>query len=117
ATWHLPASHYLEAWGDLEASDGTVSIQQPLLAPLYDTISALQLLSRMLRGSGEAPRADYQIGRAGRSADAATLTTDFESSWRRWLHDGVVSTSAETAGAAAPRFAWNNIPAATPTHI
>src|SRR5690606_10943840 len=48
AHWHLPMSHYLEAWGDLEAIDGTISIQQPLIAPLHDTRSALEILSMLL---------------------------------------------------------------------
>ena len=44
ATWHLPLSHYLESWGDAETSDGTYSIVQPMIAPLYGTRSALELL-------------------------------------------------------------------------
>ena len=33
--WHLPATHYLETWGDVVAHDGTATIMQPLIAPLY----------------------------------------------------------------------------------
>ena len=38
--WHLPETHYLEAWGDARAFDGTVTIQQPLIQPLYGGRSA-----------------------------------------------------------------------------
>ena len=34
--WHVPATHYLESWGDARAYDGTIGIIQPLIAPLYE---------------------------------------------------------------------------------
>lgn len=43
-TWHIPMSHYLESWGDLQSSDGTTLIQQPLIAPLFASKSALEIV-------------------------------------------------------------------------
>ncbi len=44
--WHIPSTHPLESWGDARAFDGTISVQQPLIAPLYsDTKSPLELLA------------------------------------------------------------------------
>src|SRR5579872_4339668 len=46
--WHLPEAHYLEAWSDTRAYDGTVSIAQPLIEPLYKGRSAHELLAALL---------------------------------------------------------------------
>lgn len=35
--WHVSEKHYLESWGDTRAFDGTVSITQPLIEPLYES--------------------------------------------------------------------------------
>ncbi len=47
--WHMPEAHYLESWGDVRAFDGTVSLIQPLIAPLYDGRTALELARRAQR--------------------------------------------------------------------
>jgi molybdopterin-containing oxidoreductase family iron-sulfur binding subunit len=46
--WHLPLSHELESWGDAVAYDGTVSLSQPLIKPLYSTKSEIEYLSEFL---------------------------------------------------------------------
>ena len=43
--WHVPEAHYLEAWSDTRAFDGTVTIVQPLIEPLYQNKSAHELLA------------------------------------------------------------------------
>jgi len=42
--WHIPEAHPLEAWSDVRAWDGTASIVQPLIAPLYDGKSVHEVL-------------------------------------------------------------------------
>ena len=44
-TWYVPGTHLFEAWGDLRAHDGTVSIQQPQALPLYDGHSPFEVLA------------------------------------------------------------------------
>ena len=56
--WHVPQSHTLEAWGDVRAHDGTVTIQQPLLAPLYATHASCELLSVL---AGRLDRSNHDI--------------------------------------------------------
>jgi MoCo/4Fe-4S cofactor protein with predicted Tat translocation signal len=43
--WHVPEAHYLEAWGDARSYDGTVTILQPLIEPLYDGKTAHEMLA------------------------------------------------------------------------
>ncbi len=51
-TWHLPLAHYLECWGDAETADGTYVINQPLIAPLHNSRSALELLIQISNFGG-----------------------------------------------------------------
>ena len=81
--WHLPQSHFLESWSDLQAWDGTLSIVQPLIEPLYATNSAHDLLAALIE---DATRTAYDIVR---ESWRARLTGDFEAQWRKALHDGI----------------------------
>ena len=91
--WHLPASHALESWGDLRAADGTVSLVQPLIAPLYNTLSEIEVLAAF----GEGEQKAYDVLRA--RWEEQTGSIDFEKRWNRALHDGVVAGSAFEAKA------------------
>ena len=86
--WHIPETHYLESWSDARAFDGTASIVQPLISPLYDGRSAHEVVAALAglpQSSGYDIVRAYWRGRMGR---------DFEASWRRALHDGVVANTA-----------------------
>ena len=43
--WHINEAHFLESWGDIRSVDGTVTVMQPLIAPLYGGKSALELVA------------------------------------------------------------------------
>jgi molybdopterin-containing oxidoreductase family iron-sulfur binding subunit len=101
ATWHLPRSHFLEAWGDLRASDGTVSVQQPLIAPLFDTISEIELVALL---GGAVNARGYEIVRRTWSAVLGADGAALEARWRRWLRDGVADVARPEP--TAPRWSW-----------
>jgi MoCo/4Fe-4S cofactor protein with predicted Tat translocation signal len=81
--WHINQSHELEAWGDARAYDGTASIIQPLIAPLYNGKSALEFVALL---SGQADATGYDLTRAYWQKEHAG--SDFEQFWRKSLHDG-----------------------------
>jgi MoCo/4Fe-4S cofactor protein with predicted Tat translocation signal len=88
--WHVPEAHFLESWSDGRAFDGTASIVQPLIAPLYGGKSAHELLSAWTE---ELPRSAYNIVRDYWLAAWMRQSSpgDFEHFWRQALHDGVVA--------------------------
>jgi len=87
--WSLPEAHFLESWGDARAFDGTISIQQPLILPLYKGRSAYSLL-QMLTETPQMNDRDIVRGYWSRQHKGA----DFETWWRRAVHDGVMAGTA-----------------------
>ncbi len=87
--WHLPEAHYLETWGDARAFDGTVTIQQPLIEPLYGGRSVLQILNMLTDKPLSNPYDLVKGYWAGQHKGA-----DFEAWWRRSVHDGVIADTA-----------------------
>jgi molybdopterin-containing oxidoreductase family iron-sulfur binding subunit len=117
--WHAPEAHFLESWGDVRSYDGTVSLIQPLIAPLYGGHTALEAIAP-LTDTGAQPameivKAYWTRAHGGQTATAWTLRdaagqpfASVDAFWRRALHDGfVASTSrlAATAAAAPPVMA------------
>ncbi len=122
--WHIPQTHFLEEWGDARAFDGTVSVIQPLIAPLYEGKSAHQLLALL---SGQIGKSDHDIVRdyweaqqfpaqrasggsslrdhtgairsdsrrtEGDSAKRRLATDAFDALWKKTLRDGVMANTA-----------------------
>jgi molybdopterin-containing oxidoreductase family iron-sulfur binding subunit len=88
ATWHVPQTHHLEAWSDLRSVDGTASIVQPLIRPLYRTWTHHEALA-MLMDHGDASSHDLV-----RETWKPKAGADFDAWWTRALHDGVITGSA-----------------------
>ena len=91
--WQVPEAHFLEAWSDILASDGTPSIVQPVIDPLYEGRSIHEFLSLL---AGDFQPSGYEIVR---TTWAAVAPGDFDKFWQLSVHDGVVKG---TAPAAAP---------------
>ncbi len=95
--WHVNAAHYLEAWSDARGHDGTTTILQPLIAPLYGGKSAHELLALI---TSAAEQSAHDIVRAfwqkknGPSSGSTTLSTGFDAFWRKALNDGVIANSS-----------------------
>src|SRR5208283_5160775 len=87
--WHVNQTHELEAWSDARAYDGTVSIIQPLIAPLYNGKSAHELIALL---SGQADATGYDLLRA--YWQKQHTGADFEQTWRKSLHDGWIEGTA-----------------------
>jgi len=128
--WHIPESHYLEAWSDARSYDGTVSIVQPLIQPLYQSRSAHELLAvftpqydrnpyeiireywqrsnqqtaNSRQSAAATPQPNQQQAapsrgssptvREGVSDQPVATSGDFETSWRKWVHDGFIPNTA-----------------------
>ena len=96
AGWHVPRAHYLEQWGDGRAYDGTYSVIQPLIAPLYeDALSEIELLNLLATGQAVS---GYDLVRAT-VREQGLVAGNFEDGWRTLLHDGFLPDSGYAAGA------------------
>jgi molybdopterin-containing oxidoreductase family iron-sulfur binding subunit len=100
--WGIPQLHYLESWGDARTSDGTLVPIQPLVSPLFEGMTDLELLARL---TGVEPNAPYEIVRE----TFRSLTSGGEEDWKRFLFQGFqAGTDAKPVEAALAEGAVNN---------
>ena len=88
AHWHIPAAHFLESWSDVRAYDGTVSIVQPMIDPLYGGKTAHDVFQSLL---DEPMLSAYE---AVRTTWKPVIKGDFETGWRKALHAGWIENTA-----------------------
>ena len=124
--WHVPEAHFLESWGDVRAFDGTVSLIQPLVSPLYDGRTALEVLA-VLNGIPGQPAMDlvrdyWTRAFAGQTTPAWPVRTadgkpyaNAETFWRHALHDGFIASTipGSTGPAGLSGRAGQSAPAAS----
>ncbi|MBX3190965.1 MAG: 4Fe-4S dicluster domain-containing protein [Labilithrix sp.] len=106
--WHAPRAHELECWGDLRAVDGTVAVQQPLIAPLFGGKSDIEILARL--GGNASPKGHDLVQETLGPAKAG---------WKEALKKGVVGSAAKAFGPMDARktevaAAFANVKAASP---
>ncbi|WP_395738108.1 TAT-variant-translocated molybdopterin oxidoreductase [Prosthecobacter sp.] len=120
AALHIPAAHYLEVWGDVRAADGTYSVVQPMIAPLYDGASRVEVLLALLgrkklgpaeaaapAAAGAAPAAPAEDAAytAVRDTFATVAGSMDEKKWNFTLRDGFLKGSAYTKATGTPNAA------------
>ncbi len=91
--WHVNAAHFLESWSDARGFDGTYSVVQPLIEPLFGGMTAAQLLAMTYNDEAAAP---YDLVRRTFKAQFAA-SGDMEEAWRQTLHDGLLRNTAFAA--------------------
>lgn len=113
--WHVPATHFMEQWGDGRAYDGTLSVIQPLIAPLYDdALSDIEVLNLLATG---APAAGYDLVRQAWE-QSGFAGGDFEQGWNRAVHDGFVPNTQYPVVTAQATFAPPaQVPVASPDQM
>jgi molybdopterin-containing oxidoreductase family iron-sulfur binding subunit len=104
-SWHLPLAHYLESWGDARSNNGSVLVSQPLMAPLFEGLSAIELLALLRRDEVRDGQGLVRRALGERVAD--------DNAWKRVVHDGVLpATDAPSTAPALGSLAAVALPPA-----
>ncbi|MBV9145730.1 MAG: TAT-variant-translocated molybdopterin oxidoreductase [Acidobacteria bacterium] len=99
AQWHLHGTHYLETWSDARAYDGTCSLVQPLIAPLYGGHSAHELIALF----SDTPEMTPYEAVTTYWRQNGKASGDFDANFRKWLHDGIIPNTTSATRTPSPR--------------
>jgi len=86
--WHIPRTHFLEAWGDGASPSGQASIIQPIIQPLFGAKSEIEVMNAIFTGTNV----------SGHDLVKATWKTSLgsDAGWKTALHDGVIASTGST---------------------
>jgi molybdopterin-containing oxidoreductase family iron-sulfur binding subunit len=90
-TFHVPRAHFLECWGDTRGLDGTYAPQQPLIRPLFNGKSSIEMLAALL---GRDVTDGYDLVRETFSQITGKTLQEIDPAFREFLHDGVLDGTA-----------------------
>ena len=118
--WHINGTHYLESWSDARAYDGTVSVVQPMIDPLYSGKSAHHVVQIMLDQPDlspmEAVRANWKSALGGGASTGTAVSAESDLPWRKALHDGwIANTAFAPKQVSAKNTTSPSVPAPDPT--
>ena len=115
--WNIPRAHYLEGWSDGRAYDGTLTLSQPLIQPLFESRTDHEMLAAMVG----LPQAGYDIvhdawlkyltPKSGNTLQPSTIdpAADPEKRWQKALHDGLLEHSAFPPKTVSLKSGWESI--------
>ncbi|MBI5707524.1 MAG: TAT-variant-translocated molybdopterin oxidoreductase [Armatimonadetes bacterium] len=115
--WHVPESHYLEAWGDARGHDGTISVAQPLIAPIYPSLAAIEFLETLSGGPRKSRAIVEDTHRPAGAVDTdlnPNAGAAFQKDWNQIVHDGMIRGSAFPAVSVTATADLSGMPAARP---
>ncbi len=97
ADYILPINHDFESWGDYKTRTGFYSVQQPVIAPLYNSRQSEAILLTWINGKAESYRDkvyhEYLMNRWKTEVyPILNSALPFDRFWFGALHDGVVNT-------------------------
>jgi len=91
SNWVVPAAHYLESWGDALAEDGSYLSIQPMILPLYDGLTTVDLLCKLQ--NLPVPIGPEQVKKTFATwltnpRNSVTTPEMIAESWEKHVHDG-----------------------------
>jgi Fe-S-cluster-containing dehydrogenase component len=98
-TWHVAEQHWLESWGDVRAFDGSLSLVQPLVAPMHGGKSRVEVLGALLGDLAADPHALLRAAhreRAGAAGAVGAAAAD-DDAWEQALARGVLDPTSFAA--------------------
>ena len=108
----INAAHYLESWGDARTADGTIVPVQPMILPLFNGVTELEILARIL---GENKADGYSLVYETITGLNALGGVQGDKGFRQFLHDGLlVGTAYPTVGVRIDAAGLSKLLAAAP---